>query len=83
MTELALPLLVNALTSLPDRIVLVLDDYHVITSADVHQSMEFLIDHLPHGRYRWRWPGAAFLRWGWRGCGRALSCWRYGRRTCG
>ena len=46
-TELALPLLVNALTSLPDPIVLVLDDYHMITSADVHQSMAFLIDHLP------------------------------------
>jgi LuxR family maltose regulon positive regulatory protein len=46
-TDLALPLLVNALTSLPEPIVLVLDDYHVITSADVHQSMEFLIDHLP------------------------------------
>ncbi|HEX3964277.1 MAG TPA: LuxR C-terminal-related transcriptional regulator [Trebonia sp.] len=46
-TELALPLLVNALTFLPDPIVLVLDDYQVITSADVHQSMEFLIDHLP------------------------------------
>ena len=46
-TELALPLLVNALTFLPGPIVLVLDDYHVITSADVHQSMEFLIDHLP------------------------------------
>ena len=46
-TELALPLLVNALTVLPGPIVLVLDDYHVITSADVHQSVEFLIDHLP------------------------------------
>ena len=46
-TELALPLLVNALTFLPGPIVLVLDDYHVITSADVHQSVEFLIDHLP------------------------------------
>ena len=46
-TDLALPLLVNALTSVPDPIVLVLDDYHAITSADVHQSMEFLIDHLP------------------------------------
>ena len=46
-TDLALPLLVNTLTSLADPIVLVLDDYHVITSADVHQSMEFLIDHLP------------------------------------
>ncbi len=46
-TELALPLLVNALAFVPAPIVLVLDDYHVITSSDVHQSMEFLIDHLP------------------------------------
>lgn len=47
LTELALPLLVNALTSLPEPIVLVLDDYHAINNADVHQSVEFLIDHLP------------------------------------
>ena len=46
-TDLALPLLVNALTSLPGPIVLVLDDYHAITSADVHQSVELLVDHLP------------------------------------
>ena len=47
LTELALPLLVNALASLPERIVLVLDDYHEIANVDVHQSVEFLIDHLP------------------------------------
>jgi LuxR family transcriptional regulator, maltose regulon positive regulatory protein len=47
LTELALPLLVNGLASLPDPIVLVLDDYHAVGNADVHQSMEFLIDHLP------------------------------------
>ena len=47
LTELALPLLVNALTSLSDPTVLVLDDYHVISNADVHQSMDFLVDHLP------------------------------------
>jgi LuxR family transcriptional regulator, maltose regulon positive regulatory protein len=47
LTELALPLLVNALTSLADAIVLVLDDYHAISNADIHQSMEFLLDHLP------------------------------------
>ena len=47
LTELALPLLVNALTQLSGQMVLVLDDYHVISNADVHQSMEFLIDHLP------------------------------------
>jgi LuxR family transcriptional regulator, maltose regulon positive regulatory protein len=47
LTELALPLLVNALTSVPEPLVLVLDDYHAISNADVHQSMDFLIDHLP------------------------------------
>ena len=47
LTELALPLLVNALTQLSGQMVLVLDDYHVISNSDVHQSMEFLIDHLP------------------------------------
>ncbi|MFZ0973935.1 MAG: AAA family ATPase [Solirubrobacteraceae bacterium] len=46
-TELALPLLVNALAEVADPLVLVLDDYHEIENADVHQSMEFLIDHLP------------------------------------
>ena len=30
-----------------DDIVLVLDDYHVIESIDVHESMRFLVDHLP------------------------------------
>jgi LuxR family maltose regulon positive regulatory protein len=47
LTELALPLLVNALISMSDPIVLVLDDYHTIINPDVHQSMDFLVDHLP------------------------------------
>ena len=47
LTELALPLLVNALSLLSGPIVLVLDDFHVINNADVHQSVEFLVDHLP------------------------------------
>ena len=34
----------------PDAVwVLVLDDYHVIESADVHRAMAFLVDHLPEG----------------------------------
>ena len=34
----------------PDEVwVLVLDDYHVIESADVHRAMAFLVDHLPEG----------------------------------
>jgi LuxR family maltose regulon positive regulatory protein len=47
LTELAMPMLVNALTELPQRIVLVLDDYHEIENADIHRSVEFTIDHLP------------------------------------
>jgi LuxR family transcriptional regulator, maltose regulon positive regulatory protein len=47
LTELALPLLVNALSLLSCPIVLVLDDFHAINNADVHQSVEFLVDHLP------------------------------------
>jgi LuxR family maltose regulon positive regulatory protein len=43
----ALPLLLNELAASSVRHVLVLDDYHVITHPDVHQSMEFLISYLP------------------------------------
>jgi LuxR family transcriptional regulator, maltose regulon positive regulatory protein len=46
-TELAMPLLVNALTELGRQLVLVLDDYHEIENGDIHRSLEFVIDHLP------------------------------------
>jgi LuxR family transcriptional regulator, maltose regulon positive regulatory protein len=46
-TELAVPMLVNALAELSQRIVLVLDDYHEIENPDVHRSVDFAIDHLP------------------------------------
>jgi LuxR family maltose regulon positive regulatory protein len=46
-TELAVPMLVNALVELDERVVLVLDDYHEIANTDIHRSVEFLIDYLP------------------------------------
>jgi len=46
-TELALPLLVNALAALHEPVVLALDDYHVVSNEEVHRSLEFLIEHLP------------------------------------
>jgi LuxR family maltose regulon positive regulatory protein len=46
-TELAVPMLVNALNELADQIVLVLDDYHEVENPGVHRSVEFAIDHLP------------------------------------
>jgi LuxR family maltose regulon positive regulatory protein len=45
--EPVLTFLVNRLCSLPDRAVLVLDDYHLITAAVVHQAVTYLLDHLP------------------------------------
>jgi LuxR family maltose regulon positive regulatory protein len=42
-----LTLLINDLSSLRDRIVLVFDDYHVVTNAEVHSAITFLLDHLP------------------------------------
>jgi LuxR family transcriptional regulator, maltose regulon positive regulatory protein len=42
-----LPLLLNALASLPDPVVLVLDDYHVIKAASCQDHVAFLVRHLP------------------------------------
>src|SRR3954453_13130181 len=39
--------LVNDLDELPVDVVLVLDDYHVIESKAVHDSVAFLLEHLP------------------------------------
>ena len=41
------PVLINELALLSDQIVLVLDDYHVIASEQIHRDVEFLIDRLP------------------------------------
>ena len=46
-TATVLPSLVNALTALGRQVVLVLDDYHVITERACHQQLNFLLAHLP------------------------------------
>jgi hypothetical protein len=33
--------------SIPNRIVVVRDDYHLITAQPIHQALTFLLDHLP------------------------------------
>jgi LuxR family maltose regulon positive regulatory protein len=45
--ELALPLLINELAELDEPIVLVLDDYHVLSAHAIHASLAFLADRLP------------------------------------
>jgi LuxR family maltose regulon positive regulatory protein len=37
----------NDAASQASRLLLVLDDYHVITSSQIHESLAYLVDHLP------------------------------------
>jgi LuxR family transcriptional regulator, maltose regulon positive regulatory protein len=41
--------LVNQLQAAPEEVVLVLDDYHLLQSAPIHEGMAFLLGHLPSG----------------------------------
>jgi LuxR family maltose regulon positive regulatory protein len=42
-----LPALINELTDVAEQYVLVLDDYHAIQEERIHESMAWLIEHLP------------------------------------
>jgi ATP/maltotriose-dependent transcriptional regulator MalT len=46
-TDLALPLLINALATTPNRHVVVLDDYQAVTDRAIHESVEFFLSYLP------------------------------------
>ena len=43
----ALPLLLNELSTLDREIVLVLDDYHVVRGEHVHRLLDLFLEHLP------------------------------------
>ena len=45
--ETLVPVLTNEIDDLPDRFVLVLDDYHLITEPALHQLFDQLLQHLP------------------------------------
>ena len=47
LVETALPALINDLAELSYRLVLVLDDYHCITNVACHETVGFLVEHLP------------------------------------
>ncbi|MGE3664323.1 MAG: LuxR C-terminal-related transcriptional regulator [Pseudonocardia sp.] len=46
-TDAALASLLNDLQALPATLTLVVDDYHAVTSPEVHDGMAFLVEHLP------------------------------------
>jgi LuxR family maltose regulon positive regulatory protein len=45
--EAILTTLINEIAALPDRIVLVLDDYHLIEAQPIHDALTFLLRRLP------------------------------------
>src|SRR5262245_43371825 len=45
--ETMLTMFINELAQLPSQGILVLEDYHLITSPQVHEALAFLLDHLP------------------------------------
>ena len=45
--QVVLPTLFNDLARLEDDIVLVIDDYHVVSNQAIHQEMAFFIDRMP------------------------------------
>ncbi len=45
--EVILTSLINSLAAATEQVVLVLDDYHVIEAAPIHQALTYLVDHLP------------------------------------
>src|SRR5512147_532149 len=46
-TDLVLATLINELSALPDPVVLVLDDYHLVDALEIQRGMTFLLEHLP------------------------------------
>jgi LuxR family maltose regulon positive regulatory protein len=42
-----LTLLINDLTAISERFILVLDDYHTIENETIDQALDFFLDHLP------------------------------------
>jgi LuxR family transcriptional regulator, maltose regulon positive regulatory protein len=46
-SEAVVTSLVNELDAVAEEVVLVLDDYHLIQAPPVHQSLAFLLEHLP------------------------------------
>ncbi len=45
--EAVMTSLINDVAALPDRMILVLDDYHLIEAPEIHDAVAFLLEHLP------------------------------------
>ncbi|MGD8814859.1 MAG: LuxR C-terminal-related transcriptional regulator [Anaerolineales bacterium] len=46
-TETILTALINEMASIPARVILVLDDYHLVETTAIDDAMAFMLEHLP------------------------------------
>jgi len=46
-TEVVLTPLINEIATIPDKIIFVLDDYHLIDAQPIHNALSFLLENLP------------------------------------
>jgi len=46
-SQAVLSAFINVANDLPDHVVFVLDDYHLIEDPSIHEALTFLLDHLP------------------------------------
>jgi len=46
-TETILTSLINAIAALPDKVILVLDDYHLLEAQSIHDALDFILEKLP------------------------------------
>jgi LuxR family transcriptional regulator, maltose regulon positive regulatory protein len=47
LVEVTLPLLLNDLAAVDEKLVLVLDDYHLIANAEIHEALAYLVERMP------------------------------------
>ena len=46
-TEAILTSLINSVAAIPDKIIIVLDDYHLIEAQPIHDALSFLLENIP------------------------------------
>jgi LuxR family maltose regulon positive regulatory protein len=79
--RVVLPSLLNDLSAVGAPLVLVLDDYHLVTEASCHRTLGLLLDHLPANVHMVLAPGST-RRCRWPGCGRGGGWPSCGWPTC-
>jgi LuxR family maltose regulon positive regulatory protein len=47
LVDVVLPILLNELVAQEEEVVLVLDDYHVITNDEIHEALAYLVERMP------------------------------------